>query len=332
MSVPTTRDEFKNWCLRELGAPVLKINVDEDQVDDRVDYALKKYQDYHYDASEKLYFKHQLEQRDWPDRVHHVKILSGNCTDAAHKYANGESLVFTSTATSQPGNTAIGTISTDANGNITGTTLTDWGLGYRLEPTVTVNSANGTGAVLKAELGGYFHLPDYIIGVVNVFDISSTLMSQDMFSIQYQIALNDLWSLSTYSMVPYYLTMAHLSLIQQLLVGSQPIRFTRHRHRLQVDMDWNRLTVGQYLVITSYQAISPDEFPSVWGDIWLQRYATALIKKQWGNNLKKFNNLPMPGQTSFNGQTIYNEAVQEIADLEGSLINDFSIPGEFFMG
>lgn len=330
--VPTTRDQFKQWCLRELGAPVIKINVDEDQVDDRVDYALYKYQTYHSDGAEKYYFKHQLETRDWPDRVHHIKILSGNCSNSSTKYANGESLVFTSTATSQPGNSAIGTILTDSNGNIVDITMTDPGLGYTLEPSVTVNSVSGQGAQLEASLGGYFHLPDSIIGVVQVFDISSTLMSQDMFSIQYQIALNDIWSLSTFSLIPYYLTLSQLSLIQQILVGSQPIRFTRHKHRLYIDMDWSKLVVGQYLLITTYQAISPTEFPGVWSDIWLQKYATALIKRQWGNNTKKFGGMTMPGGTFYNGQQIFDEATAELAELDNELINSWSLPGEFFMG
>jgi len=335
MSVPATKDEFKRYCLRELGAPVLTVNVDDDQVDDRVDYALKKYAEYHYDATDKIYFKQQLERRHFPDSINHVSIVSGNCANAGVKYANGEPLVFTSVtdnALSLTPDTAVGTISTDANGNIISVTLTGWGRGYALPPTVTVNSAVGVGASLACELGGYIDIPDNIIGVVSIFDLSSTMISQDMFSIQYQIALNDLWSLSTYSMVPYYLTISQLSLIQQLLVGSQPIRYTRHRHRMYIDMDWSRLIVGNYIVGTCYQAISPNEFPAIWSDIWLQRYATALIKKQWGNNTKKFGNMMLPGGTVFTGKGMYDEAVDELAKLEYSLINDFSIPLEYFVG
>jgi len=331
MSVPTTKKEFTNWCLRDLGAPVIKINVDEDQVDDRIDYALKKYQEFHYDATEKIYFKWQVLENNWPDRVHKVTVANGACTDSNHKYANGDSLVFTNIATNSA-TPAIGTIGTDANGNITSTTLTGWGKGYTLAPTVSVTSANGAGATLTADLGGFLDVPDNIIGVVSIFDLSSTLISQDMFSIQYQIALNDLWNLSTYSMVPYYLTLSHLSLIQQLLVGSQPIRYQRHKNRLYVDMDWNRILMGAYIVGTCYQAIPPDQFPDVWSDIWLQRYATAQIKRQWGSNTKKFGNMMMPGGTIYTGKSLYDEACAEIAELEHSLINDFSIPCDYFIG
>lgn len=329
--VPTTRKQFIQYCLRELGHPVIRINVDPDQVDDRIDYALAKYRDYHFDASEKLYFKHILQENEWPNRVHTVDIISGNCSNSSTMYANGESLVFTS-AGDNPSTIATGTIGTDSNGNIISVSMSNNGYGYYVPPTVTVNSVAGNGAVLQAQLGGYIDLPEDIIGVVNMFDVSSTLMSQDMFSIQYQIALNDLWQLSTYSMVPYYLTLSHLSLIQQLLIGSQPIRFTRHRGRAYLDGIWQRMKPGDYVILVVYQTINPNEFPRVWSDIWLQKYATALIKKQWGNNMKKFTNLQGPGGVILSGQQIYNEAVEEINALEGDLINSYSIPSEFLMG
>jgi hypothetical protein len=329
--VPNSRKTFVQWCLRELGYPVIRINVSAEQIDDRVDYALKKYQEFHYDATEKLYFKHILQENEWPDRVHTVDIVSGNCSNSSSKYANGDALVFTSGG-DNPSNTAAGSISTDANGNIISITLTDYGKGYNVSPTVTVDSVSGNGAVLKAQLGGYIDIPEDIIGIIEMFDISSMLMPQDMFSIQYQIALNDLWQLSTYSMVPYYLVMSQLSLIQQLLIGSQPIRFTRHRTRAFLDGIWNKMKPGDYIVLTVYQAINPNEFPLVWSDIWLQTYATALIKRQWGNNMKKFTNLQGPGGVILSGQQIYNEAVSEIKDLEDSLIRDFSIPPGFEQG
>lgn len=331
MSVPQNRTQFKQWCLRELGHPVIRINVDEDQIDDRVDYALKKYQEFHYDATEKLYFKHILQQNEWPDRVKTVDIISGNCSGPSNKYANGESLVFTPNG-DNPSNSAVGTIGTDANGNIISVTITDPGFGYGVDPIVSVNSVSGNGANLQAVLGGWIDIPEDLIGVVNLFDISSSIMSQDMFSIQYQIALNDLWSLSTYSMVPYYLTLSNLSLIQQLLIGSQPLRFSRHRKRCYIDGIWQRMTVGSYIIVVAYQAINPDQFPLIWSDLWLQKYATALIKKQWGNNMKKFPNLQGPGGIILNGQQIYNEAAEEIKELESSLINDWSIPCEILLG
>lgn len=242
MAVPTTREDFKLYCLRKLGAPVLKINVDDDQVEDRIDEALKFYYDYHFDGSEKIYYKHQI------------------------------------------------TANTIANKYIT--------------------------------------LPENIIGAVNLFDIGGIYSSatSDMFSIQYQIALNDLYTLTSQSMIPYYMTMQHLELIHQLLVGKKPIRYNRHVNKLYVDMNWANVVEGNWLVVEAYQIVDPETYPDVWGDRWLQRYCAALIKKQWGTHLTKFTNMQLTGGTVFNGQKIYDDAVQEIHDLEESMIMDYSLP------
>ena len=325
MAVPVTREEFKQHCLRRLGAPVLQVNVDDDQVEDRIDQALKYYQEFHYDATEKIYFKYRIGDADRPDAIHHANVVSGGIS-----YTNGDSLVFT--PTQGGGNGAVATVTTDANGVISDITFSSYGSGFAVIPDVTVSSNTGSGASLTCDLGGYIELPDSIIGAVQVFDISTSIVSHDMFSIQYQIALNDLWSLNTYSMIPYYTTISHLSLIQQLLMGSQPIRYTRHRNRLYVDMNWDRVSRTSWLVFTCYQSISPDEFPDIWSDIWLQRYTTALIKQQWGNNLKKFGNQMLPGGIVFNGQTIYDEATNELSVLEHEMIYTYSIPGEMFLG
>jgi len=328
MSIPTTREAFKQFCLRKLGAPVIEINVDDDQVEDRIDEALSYYSDYHFDATEKIYFKHKLTANNWPDKIYHVMVHTGGDGNTSHKYANGETLVFTGGG----GSGGAGTITTDANGQIVSANLTDYGDNYAINPTVTVDTVNGQGGVLEAELGGFIELPDNIIGAVSIFDISGTIISQDMFSIQYQIALNDIWSLSSYSMIPYYTTLNHMELIRQLLTGSQPIRYQRHRDRLQIDMLWDRMNVGNYIVGECYQKIDPNAFPDVWNDWWLQQYCTALIKQQWGNHLKKFKEQRLPGGVVFSGQEIYDEAHEEIMKLEKEMINTYSIPNAIFIG
>lgn len=242
MALPTTRLEFKNYCLRNLGFPVTEINISEEQIEDRVDEALAYYVDYHFDATEKTYFKHQLTQ-----------------TDIDNKYIT---------------------------------------------------------------------LPDYIMGVVNLFDLKSSMgtSSTDMFNVQYQIYLNDVWTFMSSSMVPYYMTMQHLALLQQLLVGQVPIRYNRHRNRLHIDTNWNNFHVGAWIVVEAYEVVDPDEFPDVWKDRWLLRYGTALMKRMYGTNLKKFQGMPMPGNVMMNGQQIYDEAVEEIKMLEEEMINSYSIP------
>jgi hypothetical protein len=246
MAAPTTRSAFKEYCLRRLGKPVIEINVDEDQVEDRVDDALRYYWDYHFDGTEKIYYKHLVTD-----------------TDKTNKY-------------------------------------------------ITV--------------------PDNVIGAVNLFNIADpSIRSDDLFNIRYQIALNDLYTLTSVSMVPYYMVMEHLSLISEMLVGKQLLRFNRHMNRLYIDMDWNSLS-NEYLLVEAYQIIDPTEYVDVWKDQWLMRYATALIKRQWGSNLTKFTGMQLPGGLTFNGEKIYNDAVAEITDLEDKMISSYSLPVSDMIG
>ena len=240
MAVPTSRAEFKEYCLRNLGKPVIEINVDDDQVDDRIDEALKYYWDYHFDGSEKTYYKHVI-----------------TADDKTNKYIT---------------------------------------------------------------------MPENIIGVVNLFDIGNNVGTNNLFNIRYQIALNDLYTLTSVSMVPYYMAFQHIQFLEYMLVGKQPIRYNRHRDILHIDMDWDKVDVGQYLIVEAYQVVDPDTYTDAWGDRWLARYCTALIKRQWGNNLKKYNGMQLPGGLTFNGQQIYNEAIEEINELEKEMISSFSLP------
>lgn len=241
MATPTTKAEFKEYCLRKLGKPVIEINVDDDQIDDRIDEALRYYYDYHFDGSEKIYYKHQV-----------------TSTDKANKYIT---------------------------------------------------------------------LPENIIGAVSVFSIADpSIRSDDLFNIRYQIALNDLYTLTAVSMVPYYMVMEHLALITELLVGKQPIRYSRHKDRLYVDMDWNSIKEGEYLLVEAYEVIDPTVWTDAWNDRWLQNYATALIKRQWGTNLTKFTGLQLPGGVQFNGEKILDDAVNEIQKMEEEMLSSYSLP------
>jgi hypothetical protein len=241
MAVPASREQFKEYCLRELGKPVIEINVDDDQVDDRVDQALSYYWDYHFDGSEKAYYKHQ--------------ITSQNITDK------------------------------------------------------------------------FITLPENIIGAVNIFPIGDpSLSASDIFNIRYQIALNDLYTLTSVSLVPYYMAMQHLATVSDVLVGRQPIRYSRHKNKLYIDMDWTKLDVGQYIIVEAYEIVDPTVYSDVWKDRWLAQYTTQLIKRQWGTNLKKFIGMQLPGGVTFNGQQIYNEADEEIKRLEAEMISSYSMP------
>ena len=241
MAVPTTRAEFTEYCLRKLGKPVIEINVDEDQVSDRIDEALRYYWDYHFDGAEKIYYKHAITSNDKTNK--------------------------------------------------------------------------------------YITMPENIIGVVNLFSIADpSIRSDDLFNIRYQIALNDLYTLTSVSMVPYFMVMEHLALISEMLVGKQPIRYNKNMNKLYCDMDWGRLNEGEYLLVEAYQVVDPDVYPDVWKDRWMMQYATALVKRQWGSNLTKFTGMQLPGGLTFNGQKIYDDAVAEIEELEKNMITSYSLP------
>ena len=161
---------------------------------------------------------------------------------------------------------------------------------------------------------------------MNLFPIGQALNTTNLFNIRYQIALNDLYTLTSVSMVPYYMALTHVQFLEQLLVGQQPIRYNRHMNRLYIDMDWNILNSGDYIIAEAYQIVDPDVYTDAWNDRWLLRYATCLIKQQWGTNLKKFGSMQLPGGLTFNGQQIYDEASQERDKLEQDMITSYSLP------
>ena len=241
MATPTTKATFKEYCLRKLGKPVIEINVDDDQVDDRVDEAIRYWYDYHFDGSERVYYKHAITE-----------------TDVANKYIT---------------------------------------------------------------------LPENIIGAVSIFSMGDpSIRSDDLFNIRYQIALNDIYTLTNVSLVPYYMVMEHLALMTELLVGKQPIRYSRHKDRLHIDMDWNTVAIGEFLLVEAYEVVDPETWTDAYNDRWLQNYATTLIKEQWGSNLIKFTGMTLPGGVQFNGEKIYDDAVAERRKLEEEMISGYSLP------
>jgi len=167
----------------------------------------------------------------------------------------------------------------------------------------------------------------HVAGTVRIRCVSGAFVcSSNLFNIRYQIALNDLYTLTSISLVPYFMAMSHIAMIEELLVGQQPIRYNRHKDRCYIDMDWELIPTSNFLIIEAYEVVDPDVWTDAWADRWLAQYATALIKRQWGNNLKKFDNMQMPGGLSFNGQKIYDEAVEEINQMEKEMISGYSLP------
>ena len=177
----------------------------------------------------------------------------------------------------------------------------------------------------------YIELTDAIIGVERVLPFDSRTRGIDLFDVRYQILLNDLYSIQSTDIIYYVQIQNQLALLNQLLVGQKPIRFNRHQNRLHIDMDWEQDTaVGEFIIIECYRILDPNTYTDVYNDLYLKKYVTAQMKKQWGNNLKKFSGVQLPGGVTLNGQIIYDEAVQEIQMLEQEVESRYQEPVDFF--
>jgi hypothetical protein len=321
MAAPATRQQLIDYCLRELGHPVIEINVDDDQVSDRIDAALQYYQDYHYDGVERLYLKQQVTA---------TRITLG--TSNAGDFALGTTVTGSSSG-------AYATVCAELNTTSNGTTLLVRGSTGTWTTGETIVGSNGTtSTVVSVSLGNvdkqYFELDDSIIGVRRVLPFSAVNTGQSyMWDIRYQMRLNDMFDLLSTSIIYYEQVKSHLALIDQLLVGSKSFRFQRHQNRLFLDMSWNTdVSVGEYVIVECYKILDPNTWTDVYNDRFLKRYATALIKKQWGNNLKKFAGIQMPGGVTLNGKEIYDEAVVEIEYLENEAQSTYVEPPDFMVG
>jgi len=327
VNTPTTRELFKQYCLRRLGYPVIEINVDNDQVDDRVNDAIRFYWDYHFDGSSKTFFRYAVNAASYPGAVSEIVVTAGGTG-----YSNSDTVVITRSTGDTTGINAAATLTTNNLGTITSITMTNNGSKYTLDPTISITSNTGSGGIFVGYKGGYVTVPDNIIGIVNIYDIGAGYNTNNLFNIRYQIALNDLYTLTSQSMVPYYMAMQHIQTLEILLVGKQPLRYNRMSNRLYIDIDWDKFNIGDFIIAEAYECIDPDTYSKMWSDRWLQRYATALIKQQWGSNLSKFTGMSLPGGVQFNGQAIYTDASREVDKLEAEVFDNYSLPPSMMVG
>jgi hypothetical protein len=246
MAVVNSRESLKQYSLRALGAPVLEINVDDDQLEDRLDESLEYWRQYHYDGIERMYMKYQITQ-----------------TDITNKY---------------------------------------------------------------------IPIPDLVYGITRVIPVTNTTSSKNLFDLQYQLRLHDLYDLTSVSIVYFKNIMSHIALLDHELNGPQTFRFNRLQNRLYIDIDWTwEVKEGSFVVVECYRALDPDAFTRVWNEAWFKKYTTALFKKQWATNIKKFSGIQLPGGVTLDGDKLYDEAIAEIEKLEDELQNK-SAPLDFFMG
>jgi hypothetical protein len=167
-----------------------------------------------------------------------------------------------------------------------------------------------------------------------VFPFTDTGGGSSMFDIRYQLRLNDLFDFSSTSIIQYQMTMDNIDLLSNILVGETPIRFNQHQNRLYIEMDWaNDVTADvDYLIIECYRKLDPTTYTDIYDDVYIKRYATALIKKQWGANLSKFNGVTMLGGVAMNGETLYTQAIEEQTKLEEEIKLAFELPINYMIG
>ena len=280
MSKPASRQQLIDYCLRRLGAPVLEINVDDDQIDDLVDDALQYFQERHFDGVERMYLKYKITQEDL-DR-------------GRGRNTNG-----------------VGVTTTTATSNVTG-------IG-----TVTYNFY---------ETSNYIQVPDSVIGIEKIFKFDTSSISGGMFSIKYQLFLNDLYYFNSVELLQYAMVKSYLEDIDFLLTTDKQLRFNKRQNRLYLDLDWASQKADQYIVIDCYRILDPNTFTNVYNDSFIKKYLTALIKKQWGQNLIKFRGVKLPGGVELNGREIYEDAEKELEDIKQRMSMEYELPPYDFIG
>lgn len=317
MSSPSSRQNLIDYCLRQLGHPVLEINLDDDQIEDRVDEAIQFYREYHFDSVELVYLKEKMKFS--------VITISGI---SAASFSIGETITG-----STSGTTAV-VAGVEANNKLK---IKKRSGSFTASETITGSSSGHTSSYLSIVEGNldhqYLTLNDNIVSVLRVLPFTSQTRGIDLFDVRYQILLNDIYSLQSTDIIYYSQVRTQLQLIQDLLVGVKPIRFNRHMNRLMIDMRWDDdVAENEYMIIECYRVLDPDSFTDVYNDMFLKEYLTALLKRQWGINLKKFEGVQLPGGVTLNGQKIYDEAIEEIRALREDASNRYQLPVDFFTG
>lgn len=262
MAQPSSRQELIDYCLRQLGSPVVNIAIADEQLDDRIDEALQLFYERHFDGVIQTFLKYQVTQEDI-DR------------------ANG-------------------------------------GVGFA---STSIDNYNFT------ETSNYIKIPPHIIGINKIFNFSgNSNLSSGMFNIKYQLFLNDLYYWGSLELLSYTMVQRYLEDINWILTPEKSVRFNKRGDRLYIDTDWKDLKAGDYIVIDCYRAMEPTESGKVWNDSFLKRYATALIKRQWGQNLIKYQGMKLPGGIEFNGRQIYEDAQKEIDHIMERMSYEYEMP------
>ena len=283
MSTPSSRSEFKQYCLRQLGAPVLEINLADEQCEDIIDDGIQFFQERHFDGCARMFLKYQITQAD---------IDRGQATAKAGS-DKGSAGIVTTTATA-PASSGISTVAVDF----------DW----------TENS-------------NYLQVPSSVVGVFKVmhFDGANSI-TNNMFSVKYQMFLNDIYYWGSTEILSYAMVKTFLEDIQFALTTEKQIRFNKRMDRLYLDIDWSSVTVNDFLVMECFRVLDPSDYGRVWNDSFLKPYVTALMKRQWGQNLLKFQGVKLPGGVELNGRQIYDDGEKDLERIREIMSSTYELP------
>jgi len=315
-----SRESLKQYALRALGAPVVEINVDDDQLEDRLDEAIDYWRLYHYDGIEEMYMKQQIRASEMTLTTNNA--ASFNLGDIVTGLSSGAKATVTKDHRTSSGNLLL---VRDVKGTFQGGEVL-------AGTTITATLDTNTPITLREYDNKYINIPDHVFGVTEVLSIGSASSSRNIFDLQYQLRLNDLYDLTSTSIIYYQTVMNHLSLLDFTLNGKDSFRYNRLQDRLYLDINWKQnVVLGDYMIIKGYRAMDPNQWSKVWNDNWLKDYTIALFKRQWAINIKKFKGIQLPGGVTLDGDSLYQEAVEEISKLKEDLTNK-SAPLNFMMG
>ena len=277
MAKPASRSELITYAKRQLGEPVVEVNVADEQCEDCLDDAFQMFQERHYDGVMKMPLKYKITQDD---------IDRGRASMETNKKQTG---ITTTTATA----------------DIAGTDVT----------------------FTYYENSNFLQIPPSVIGVTKIYHFDGTnTMTNNMFSVKYQMFLNDIYYWGSTELLTYAMTKTYLEDINFLLTTEKQIRFNKRMDRLYLDIDWGSVSKDDYLVIDCFRQLDPSDYSRVWNDSFLKKYTTALLKRQWGQNLLKFQGVKLPGGVELNGRQIYDDAEKDLEIIREQMSNTYELP------
>ena len=336
MTQPTTRSTFKDYCKRKLGWPVVELNIDDDQVEDCIDDSLQFYQEYHFDATENTYLKHQVTG----STLKLAGAPTGTFTDG-EVITGGTSGVQALVHAYHSANTTLRykdpEVKSGGDGNTfyANTTTT-----FSTGETITGNSSSATAtthASTATAIGDfdnkYITIAEAIIGVRRIIPFSDNSRTNTMFSSKYQFALTEMHSLGSGGLAGFEIAQEHLALINEMFTGQPMFRYNRHQDKLFLDISWGTdADIDDFIIVECDKIIDPATYTDVWGDMFLKRYNTALMKKQWGQNLTKFEGMQLPGGVTMNGRQLYDDATAELELIQTEMSLRYELPVDHLIG